>query len=81
MAVAGDRVSFSTSGVTRMQLVDQGVGIGNTTSFGDGTLVVFIQNATVIPTTNPTGGGILYAEGGALKWRGSAGTVSTVAPA
>jgi hypothetical protein len=28
-----------------------------------------------------TGGGILYAEGGALKYRGSNGTVTVIAPA
>jgi hypothetical protein len=50
-------------------------------SFGSGTLVLFIANATTVPTTNPTGGGILYAEAGALKWRGSAGTVTQLAAA
>lgn len=50
-------------------------------SFGSGAKVLFIANATTVPTTNPTGGGILYAEAGALKWRGSAGTVTTIAAA
>lgn len=40
-----------------------------------------MKNATAVPTTNPTGGGILYAEAGALKWRGSSGTVTVIAPA
>ena len=40
-----------------------------------------MANATTVPSTNPTGGGILYAEGGALKWRGSSGTVTTIAAA
>lgn len=48
---------------------------------GDGTGVAFIANATTAPTTNPTGGGVLYVQGGALKYRGSAGTISTIAPA
>lgn len=43
--------------------------------------VVAIGNATTLPTGNPTSGGVLYAEGGALKWRGSSGTVTTIAPA
>lgn len=47
----------------------------------DGDLVVKVGNAATVPTTDPTGGGVLYAEGGALKWRGSSGTVTTVAPA
>lgn len=48
---------------------------------GGGSGVLGIANAGTVPTTNPTGGGVLYAEGGALKWRGSAGTVTTIAPA
>ena len=43
--------------------------------------VTSIANATTVPSTNPTNGGFLYSEGGALKWRGSSGTVSTIAPA
>jgi len=32
----------------------------------------------VIPTANPVGGGVLYVEAGALKYRGSGGTITTV---
>lgn len=53
----------------------------NTSSFGGGSGVVFISNATTVPTSNPSGGGVLFVEGGALKYRGSAGTVTTIAPA
>lgn len=56
------------------------VGIG-TSSFADGVVVIGIANATTVPTTNPTGGGILYVESGALKYRGSSGTVTTIANA
>jgi hypothetical protein len=34
-----------------------------------------------VPTTNTTGGGLLYVESGALKYRGSSGTVTTIANA
>lgn len=44
------------------------------------TSVIRVLNATA-PTTNQAGGGILYVEGGALKFRGSAGTVTVIAPA
>jgi len=55
---------------------------GSTTgSFGGGDGVIGIANATVVPATNPTGGGVLYASGGALYWRGSLGTVTQIAPA
>jgi hypothetical protein len=50
-------------------------------SFGGGSGVINLANATTAPTTNPTSGGILFVEAGALKYRGSAGTVTTVAPA
>ena len=50
----------------------------NGLSVGGGAGVVFVANATVMPTTNPTGGGILYVEAGALKYRGSSGTVTTL---
>jgi len=50
-------------------------------SFGGGGGVLGIANAGTVPSTNPTGGGVLYAEGGALKWRGSSGTVTTIAAA
>jgi hypothetical protein len=41
---------------------------------------LLMQNGTA-PTTNLTGGGILYVEAGALKYRGSSGTITTIGPA
>ena len=55
------------------------VGIGTTGQFGGGEKVIGIANATTVPTSNPTGGGVLYVDGGALKYRGSSGTVTTIA--
>lgn len=52
-----------------------------TGAFGTGDGVLGIANATTVPTTNPAAGGILYASAGALYWRGSAGTVTLIAPA
>jgi hypothetical protein len=42
--------------------------------------VLLLANATA-PGSNPTGGGYLYVESGALKYRGSSGTVTTIANA
>jgi len=53
----------------------------NTTSSGSGQGVIGIANATTVPSINPTGGGVIFVENGALKYRGSAGTVTTLAPA
>ena len=50
-----------------------------TPSLGGGAGVISIANATTAPTTDPSGGGILYVESGALKFRGSSGTVTTLA--
>ena len=37
--------------------------------------------STTAPTVNLAGGGILYVESGALKYRGSSGTITTIGPA
>lgn len=47
---------------------------------GNGVGVVAIKNCTTAPDSEITGG-ILYVEAGALKFRGSGGTVTTIAPA
>jgi hypothetical protein len=64
-----------------ISLVADNVGIGTLTEFGSGNFVIGIVNATTVPTTNPTDGGVLYVESGALKYRGSSGTVTTIAVA
>lgn len=60
---------------------DGNISIGTTSSYGGGKGVVNIFNAPTAPSTNPTGGGILYVVAGALTWRGSSGTVTTIAAA
>lgn len=55
--------------------VNHGAGLGG----GDG--VMSIANASTNPSTNPVAGGILYVDSGALKYRGSSGTVTTIANA
>ena len=51
---------------------------GASGSFGSGTGVIFIANDSADPSSNPTGGGVLYVSAGALKYRGSSGTVTTL---
>lgn len=56
------------------------IGVG-TTSFGtSAAFVIAIVNGTA-PTTSPANVGQLYVEAGALKYRGSAGTITTIAAA
>lgn len=42
---------------------------------------IVLGNIGTVPTGNPSSGGTLYSEAGALKWRGSSGTVTTLAAA
>jgi hypothetical protein len=53
----------------------------NTTSLGGGVGVLAIANATTNPSSNPTTGGVLYVNAGALTYRGSSGTVTVIANA
>jgi hypothetical protein len=53
----------------------------DTESFGGGVGVLGIRNAGTNPSANPTNGGVLYASAGALVYRGSGGTVTTIAVA
>ncbi len=71
-----DNLNAITFGATR------NIQFGSATqSFGGGEVVIGIRNATTVPTSNPTSGGILYVENGALKYRGSGGTITTIANA
>ena len=45
---------------------------------GGGSGVFGIQNASVAPTSNPTGGGVLYASAGALNYIGTSGTAAAI---
>jgi len=67
--ITGDLANFNLSLLN---------GAATAGSFGGGVKVMFITDATTAPTTNPTGGGILYVEAGALKYRGSSGTITTL---
>lgn len=50
-------------------------------NYQSGSRIVYFGDAIAVPAGNAAGGGYLYSEAGALKWRGSAGTVTTIAPA
>jgi len=70
-----------TSATKVVTIEDENLGLGASPSFAGGIGVLSIQNAGTVPSSNPSGGGVLYAEAGALKWRGSSGTVTTIAAA
>jgi hypothetical protein len=72
---------FETIVVFQRLAAGGNIGIRTTSQFGGGRGVMAIANASVAPSINPAGGGILYVEDGALKYRGSNGTVTVIAPA
>jgi hypothetical protein len=78
----GQNFSFQGSGSFGVRSNMQFCGTdGAAADVADGQGVIGIKNSGTVPTTNPSDGGILYVESGALKFRGSGGTVSTIAPA
>lgn len=48
---------------------------------GGGVGGVAIADAATLPGSTPSGGGFLYSQAGALKWKGSSGTITPIAPA
>ena len=73
---------FLYSNNTQVMRVENGGNIGiNGGSYGGAVGCIFLANATSIPTSNPAGGGVLYVSAGALRYRGSSGTVTTIAAA
>lgn len=80
--LTGAKVIHIGAGSGRAQLrVGENFAIGSNAadSFGGGKGVTFMANAVTNPTTNPTGGGILYVTSSSLTWRGAAGNVVTIA--
>ena len=72
---------FYTNNVERARIDASGNLLVGTTSVGTSAAkVIGLANATA-PTSSPAGMGQLYVEGGALKYRGSSGTVTTIANA
>lgn len=73
--------SFETLFVFQRIGAGGNLGFRTTSQFGKGEGVIAIANAAVAPSVNPAGGGILYVQDGALKYRGANGTVTVIAPA
>jgi hypothetical protein len=83
IGIAGNAlVLYNANADTERMRIDStgNVGIG-VTSFGtSAATVIGIANGTA-PSSSPAGMGQLYVESGALKYRGSSGTVTTIANA
>ena len=72
---------FETVAVFQRSAAGGNVGFRTTSQFGAGRGVIAIANAAAAPSVNPANAGILYVEDGALKYRGSNGTVTVIASA
>lgn len=77
-ATSGDILIVPGTGTTARGNIALGTSVASWQAMQGG---VFVGNRAAAPTGNPSGGVFLYAESGALKARGSSGTVTTVAPA
>jgi len=75
------RIEKSSGGFLLSTREDGNISMFSAGSFGSGSGVIHIANAGTTPTSDPSTGGILYVESGALKFRGSSGTVTTIANA
>jgi len=74
-------IRFNSGGTDRMLIDSSGnVGVGVSTFGTSAAKVLGLANATA-PSTSPAGMGQLYVESGALKFRGSSGTITTIAAA
>lgn len=74
-------VTLFTNNIARLTLDISGNALLGATAAGTSAAKVLgLGNATA-PSTSPAGMGQLYVEAGVLKYRGSSGTVTTVAPA
>jgi len=78
----GAEVQLSPGGSTTMRLTaGLNIALFANGSYGSGAKVLFMGNADTTPSGTPSGGGILYVDAGALKYKGSSGTVTTVGAA
>jgi len=74
-------IIFQTNNLERARYDTNGNLLHGMTAAATGAAkTIHLANATV-PTGNPSGGGVIYVENGALKYRGSSGTVTTIANA
>jgi hypothetical protein len=73
---------FRNNAIANVMTLDSlgNVGVGVSTFGTSAAKVLGLANATA-PSTSPAGMGQLYVEAGALKYRGSSGTITTIANA
>jgi hypothetical protein len=76
-----NNTGFETIVVFQREAAGGNIGFRTRSQFGGGKGVIGIANTKEAPSVNPAEGGVLFVENGALKYRGSQGTVTVIAPA
>jgi hypothetical protein len=76
-----DALKFGTNSAERARIDSSGNLLLKATGAGTSASGVLGMGNATAPTSSPAGMGQLYVENGALKFRGSSGTVTTIAPA
>jgi hypothetical protein len=67
---------YTSAGAITTQITGN-VGLG-TSDFASGVASVLAMANSTAPSGTPTGGGVLYVESGALKYKGTSGTITTL---
>jgi len=76
-----DTWTYTSTSELSWEDTNKNFGIGTPDQFAGGSGVVGIANSLSVPNTDPTGGGVMYVEDGAAKWRSPSGTITTFGPA
>jgi nitrogen fixation protein len=76
----GKRLTLGINNVESFTFTGTNFGIGMNQAGANATKTLVIGNGTA-PTTSPANCGQIYVEAGALKYRGSSGTITTIAVA
>jgi len=79
-SAGGKRLTLGINNAESFTFTGTNFGIGMNQAGSGATKTLVIGNGTA-PTTSPAGCGQIYVEGGALKYRGSSGTITTIAVA
>lgn len=79
--LGGTTYAAFESGIMWLNATNAAIFGNGSTNFHSGQGILFLGDRSALPSADPTGGGYLYSDSGALKWRGSSGTITPIAPA
>lgn len=77
----GGSVAVNLNNVTYLQVDTAALHVGTNADRAGGVGVIALKECTTPPPNTPIGAGVLFVSSGALKYKGTSGTVTTIAPA